>query len=108
MSNVIIEGFIVAYKRCGLDTQYKEKMVPGMNTKCHTITGTIPCTLYEVKVAACANEGQGLFSVPVIIRTGGKSSPLKDMGCFRYQSNIGPLVSHHKRWTRIYVGNKDF
>jgi len=108
VSNVIIEGFIVAYKRCGLDTQYKEKMVPGMNTKCHAITGTNPCTLYEVKVAACANEGQGLFSVPVIIRTGGKSSLLKDMGCFRYQSNIGPLVSHHKRWTRIYVGNKEF
>ncbi|XP_071175381.1 receptor-type tyrosine-protein phosphatase delta-like [Mytilus edulis] len=70
VSNVIIEGYIVAYKRCGLDTQYKEKMVPGMNTKCHAITGTKPCTLYEVKVAACANEGTGLFSVPVIVRTG--------------------------------------
>lgn len=83
VSNVIIEGFIVAYKRCGLDTQYKEKMVPGMNTKCHAITGTNPCTLYEVKVAACANEGQGLFSVPVIIRTGvesQQSQKIKDRG----------------------------
>jgi hypothetical protein len=70
---VMTQHRIVAYKRCGLDTQYKEKMVPGMNTKCHAITGTNPCTLYEVKVAACANEGQGLFSVPVIIRTGGRS-----------------------------------
>lgn len=79
VSNVIIEGYVVAYKRCGLDTQYKEKMVPGMNTKCHAITGTKPCTLYEVKVAACANEGTGLFSVPVIVRTGVESQQPQKM-----------------------------
>lgn len=74
VSSVIIEGYVIAYKRCGLDTQYKEKMLPGVNTKCHAITGTRPCSLYEVKVAACANEGTGLYSTPVIIRTGGNDS----------------------------------
>nr|XP_022327547.1 uncharacterized protein LOC111126906 [Crassostrea virginica] len=70
VSSLIVENFLVLYKRCGLDTEFKEKLVPGSEVTNHVILGLSECTLYEVRVAACTSTLRGGFSAPAMLRTG--------------------------------------
>lgn len=71
VSSLIVDNFLVLYKRCGLDTDFKEKLVPGSEVISHEIIGLSECTLYEVRVAACTSKLRGGCSAPAMIRTGG-------------------------------------
>ncbi|XP_033741705.1 contactin-3-like isoform X4 [Pecten maximus] len=70
VSSVIIEGFLIAYRQCGLGSTNQVKLVPGSDVSMHVIAGLQTCTLYELKVAAYIGEGKGRYSIPMIIRTG--------------------------------------
>lgn len=72
VSSLIVENFLILYKRCGLDTEFKEKLVPGSEVTNHVIVGLSECTLYEVRVAACTSRLRGGCSAPAMLRTGGK------------------------------------
>ncbi|XP_061184647.1 uncharacterized protein LOC133192671 [Saccostrea echinata] len=70
VSSVIVENFLILYKRCGLDTEFKEKLVPGSEVTNHMIVGLSECTLYEIRVAACTSRLRGRSSAPAMLRTG--------------------------------------
>ncbi|OWF41443.1 protein sidekick-1-like isoform X1 [Mizuhopecten yessoensis] len=70
VTSVIIEGFLIAYRQCGLGSTNQVKLVPGSDISIHVLTGLQTCTLYELKVAAYIGEGKGRYSIPMIIRTG--------------------------------------
>lgn len=70
VSSLIVDNFLVLYKRCGLDTDFIEKLVPGSEVISHEIIGLSECTLYEVRVAACTSKLRGGCSAPAMIRTG--------------------------------------
>jgi len=68
---LLIEGFLVAYKRCGIDVTNNVKVIPGSDVTLHVLEGLQSCTLYEVKIAAFTSDGKGRYTVPMIVRTGG-------------------------------------
>lgn len=70
VTSVMIEGFLIAYRQCGLGSTNMVKLVPGSDVSLHVLTGLQICTLYELKIAAYIGEGKGRYSVPMIIRTG--------------------------------------
>lgn len=70
VTSVMIEGFLIAYRQCGLGSTNQVKLVPGSDVNIHVLAGLQTCTLYELKVAAYIGEGKGRYSIPMIIRTG--------------------------------------
>ncbi|KAJ8313293.1 hypothetical protein KUTeg_009156 [Tegillarca granosa] len=70
VSKFLIEGFLIAYKIASLDTEYKNRLVPGCNSNSHVLKNLSRCTLYDVKLAAYTTTGSGGFSTPILIRTG--------------------------------------
>ncbi|KAJ8316507.1 hypothetical protein KUTeg_006521, partial [Tegillarca granosa] len=78
VSKFLIEGFLIAYKIASLDTEYKNRLVPGCNSNSHVLKNLSRCTLYDVKLAAYTTTGSGGFSTPILIRTG-------EQQCFLYK-----------------------
>lgn len=94
VSSLIVDNFLVLYKRCGLDTDFKEKLVPGSEVISHEIIGLSECTLYEVRVAACTSKLRGGCSAPAMIRTGGNVISLSFTVIGFFLSTFHPFVKH--------------
>lgn len=46
--SLIVDNFLVLYKRCGFDIDFKEKFVFGSEVISYEIIGLSECMLYEV------------------------------------------------------------